>query len=466
MSTALEANIDLGHEKLVLGQVLQFGLVAEFADAGLKSEHFSRQEHVFIWQAAQQVAEAGGQADLVTVRQQLMVNGHMERVGLPYFAALVDGAPRPFLPNILLEVSRLEDLAVGRLAHYAALTLDDALKQPGAVADGVIAKHLDTIQSVLERKAAPDVAAWLDVNQQLAAHERDVKASQDGFRVELGLDALDAVMGGMRAGEVLGLMGRPGIGKTVVLSHLTKHAAAAGFGQVFFSLEMPASQIVGRLKQTLYRVGRQQLEQMTKAGGLDEGHYRRAFDRLVIVDTPSLSLSEITRRVRQIQQKPLRDVPLGLIVIDHLGLLGGDRRMTTYDRVSVQAREIKELAKRLGCVVVLAVQVSREAGGDGSRELGLGSARDSGVIEEAMDYMVGIRRLDRSLTLSPFERERFKDVIFAKVIKNRHGDPGARETAYRFYPVGLRLEEDMKLTADGEEIADRIAAATAKGGRR
>ncbi len=149
-------------------------------------------------------------------------------------------------------------------------------------------------------------------------------------------------------------------------------------------------------------------------------------------------------------------MPPRLIIIDHLGLIGGDRTLDTYDRVSTQAREVKELAKRLNCAVLLAIQVNREAGGDGSKELGLGSARDSGVVEEAMDYLIGIRRLDRSQTLSVADRARYRNVIFAKVIKNRHGDPHAEEIAYRFNAVGLQLIEDPTLHIDADDIG-RIA---------
>lgn len=461
----MSALTDLQLERAVLGQILRFGLVTEYADAGLLDEHFAREEHKLIWRAALSVAEAGGTADTLTVGSILRHDGTLERIGPAYFSALEDGVPRPALPNILLQVARLETMCSSRLLHYAALEANKAIVQPGAVADGVIAKHLDAVQQIAERKRS-EAAPWLDVSAQWSAHERDIHEAATGFRVTLGLDVLDGIIGGIRAGEVLGLLGRPGIGKTVFLSHIAKATADAGFGQVFFSLEMPGSQIVGRLKQMLYGVSRYQLEADTRLSRCDEGKYRRTFDKLVIVDSPGLSVAEMSRRVRQIQRGPLRDVPVGLIIIDHLGLIGGDRSLATYDRVSVQAREIKELAKRLGCAVVLAVQVNREAGGDGSRELGLGSARDSGVVEEAMDYMVGIRRIDRSLTLSPFERERFKDVIFTKVIKNRHGAPGDAETAYRFYPVGLRLEEDRTMTVEGEDVAARIAQTAARGGRR
>jgi hypothetical protein len=73
--------------------------------------------------------------------------------------------------------------------------------------------------------------------------------------------------------------------------------------------------------------------------------------------------------------------------------------------------------------------------------------------------------LDRSLTLSPFEREKYRDVIFSKVIKNRHGDPGHSETAYRFHPVGLKLSEDANMRPEENDVA-RIANQRAGNQRR
>jgi replicative DNA helicase len=57
--------------------------------------------------------------------------------------------------------------------------------------------------------------------------------------VWLGIPSLDNILEGIRAGEVFGLMARPGIGKTLVLGHVTGAAAEAEIGHVFFSLEMP-----------------------------------------------------------------------------------------------------------------------------------------------------------------------------------------------------------------------------------
>lgn len=462
MIDPISVMVDLELERNVLGEVLMFGLLDDFLTAGLTADMFYRKEHAMVLKAALDVSGAGSAATLITVGQRLRETGEIDEVQAGYFARMVDGVARPDSAVVLYQIARLTELLALRDINAANTILADRLTRSGALADGAVSDHLDRVQTIVERQHTPG-AMWHDVAAQLSSHEREVHDSTTAHRLAFGLTKLDEAIGGVRMGEVCGLMGRPGIGKTVFLSVITR-AIADIAGHVFFSLEMPTSQIVGRLKQNLFNMGRRAVEDSTRAGLIDQGLYLRTFDRLVIVDSPGMSVAEMGRRVRQIQKGPLRNIPIRLVTIDHLGLIGGDRSLSTYDRVSVQAREIKELAKRLECAVILAIQVNRDAGGDGSKELSLGSARDSGVVEEAMDYLIGIRRLDRSAALSPEERERYKDVIFAKVIKNRHGDPGHREIAYRFMPIGMDLREDPSLKIEHEDVA-RLAQQRA-GGRR
>jgi hypothetical protein len=104
----------------------------------------------------------------------------------------------------------------------------------------------------------------------------------------------------------------------------------------------------------------------------------------------------------------------------------------------------------------VAIQVNREQGGDGSRELTLGAARDSGVVEEAVDYLVALRRLDRCRDAAQDVREKYRDVIFLRVLKNRHGVLGD-EIAIRLNGEDLTLQEDQGLRAEESEMRDILA---------
>jgi replicative DNA helicase len=166
----------------------------------------------------------------------------------------------------------------------------------------------------------------------------------------------------------------------------------------------------------------------------------------------------MSQRIRRLQDREFQGRAIRAITIDHLGLIGGDRKLATYDRVSLQVREIKELAKAHNLAVILAIQVNREAGGDGSKELHLGSARDSGVVEEAMDYLIGMRRFDRSEALAQVERDRYKDVLFLKVIKSRHGTPGEE--------VSVQFDHTLDVRPIAMAVPESAAKVAHFGGRR
>jgi hypothetical protein len=82
---------------------------------------------------------------------------------------------------------------------------------------------------------------------------------------------------------------------------------------------------------------------------------------------------------------------------------------------------------------------------------------NSGVVEEAVDYLVGMRRLDRAMSLTPADRERYRDVLFLTLLKNRHGVLG-HEFALRMDPASLLFLEDTTTDAPAEDAASRAAA--------
>ena len=82
----------------------------------------------------------------------------------------------------------------------------------------------------------------------------------------------------------------------------------------------------------------------------------------------------------------------------------GTRTFVDAENTCAISEDLQAMTRRLGVVALIATQVSREAGGDGSRKLHLGSSRDSGVYEEVCDYQIGLRRLDRCLALTQAER--------------------------------------------------------------
>ena len=436
---------DVGLEQTILGQIIGHRQLTLYQTVGVTREAFFRQDHQDIFTAAVELQQQGVGADPITVHQQ---NQQIEKA---YVAKLPDGVPRTLPENANYLAQKLLKLSDARACYYSAIRLHEALMHVPDQVDEEVAKHLKVLDGARTRHAA-NIDRY-DAAAQWTAYRESL--TRDDKRVFLGVSPLDDAIGGIRRGEVCGIMARPGIGKTLFLGHMIGLAAQTGIRSVMFSLEMPVEQIVSRLARSVYHVGRYALEDRTVNDSLNKQQYEDRYGPLTVVDTPALTMQDIEQRLKTEEN-------VQLVLIDHLGLVGGHRGQSTYDRVSSIAREVKDLAKRTHTAVILAVQVSREAGGDGSRELSLGAARDSGIVEEVMDYLVAMRRPERSTALSATQRIRYRDVLLFSILKNRHGEVG-KETAVNVDPTNLTLECDPDFRFD--DALETIGRVRRQGGR-
>lgn len=442
---------DLAAERATLGAVLVsphiYGEVQ-----WLSPDAFYRSGHQALWSAIVSVVEAGKPLDMLTIRVELERTGTLDLVGgRAYIAALIDGVP--LSSNAPFYAERVRSLADKRKVIQRAESIIRQAAAEEVDADTAL-EALVGLQDALGTTSTNSEA--LVFSQQIESLKEAIEKAETGPRLLLGLPEIDRQIDGVQPGELLGVMARPGIGKTLVLCHITR--SLSGLGQMVFSLEMPAPQIVERLARMTYGLDKYRLRNAIRTDNLDAEPYVTAFKDMLLDASPGLTVQQMLVRTRKAQ----RHRHILAVSIDHLGLIGGDSRSTTYDRVSQQARELKEFAKRCDVVVVLLFQANRDSGGDGSKELHLGSARDSGVIEEACDYIIGMRRLDRSTTLSEYDRTRYQDVIFTKLLKHRHGTPNLGETAYRINGLSLRLEEDLSLKIEENDF-DKLKSAIAGG---
>ena len=110
--------------------------------------------------------------------------------------------------------------------------------------------------------------------------------------------------------------------------------------------------------------------------------------------------------------------------------------------------ELKSFAKRhqVALVVVLC-QVDRE-GGNGGEPIRLKMARDSGAIQEAADYLLGLWRPAMNDKLSRGERLAHKGQFVVRVLKNRSG-PAPKTVTLHFDTTSLRIEAPSALQREG-----------------
>lgn len=249
---------------------------------------------------------------------------------------------------------------------------------------------------------------------------REYIAKMDSVKVKTGFPSVDNKMRGIMPGETMCILGKTSIGKSAVLQNIgMNHVKVSNEPVLFFSLEMPITSVFERAFQIENDVSGYEIENDYKHGKLKNIQTHLLFTNLknfYTITQSGLTLEEIKNLARFAEENIYRQ-KTGLILIDYLGLISGEGN-DIYQQVSRIARSTKDLAKELNVPIIFLSQVNRSAK-ESYDELILGSARDSGAIDEASDFILGIWK-DK-------EKENEKDVeikMKVGILKNRKGGLG------------------------------------------
>ena len=161
-------------------------------------------------------------------------------------------------------------------------------------------------------------------------------------------------------------------------------------------MEMGAEQLAQRMISSVGRVDAQKLRK-GRLSDEDWDNFTAALHRLedkpiFIDDTPGLTITELSSRSRRLVNQA---GPLGLIVVDYLQLMSGQRRSAQDNRaqeLSEISRGLKSLAKELGVPVVALSQLNRSVDSRQDRRPVMSDLRESGAIEQDADVIMFIYR--------------------------------------------------------------------------
>jgi len=246
--------------------------------------------------------------------------------------------------------------------------------------------------------------------------------------VPTGFADLDALMNGLRPGQLVVVAARPAVGKSTLGLDFARSASIKhGLTSVIFSLEMSRSEITMRLLSAESRVP---LHHM-RSGPMTDDDWARLARRMVEVaeaplfidDSPNLTMMEIRAKARRLKQRH----DLRLIVVDYLQLMSSHKRVESRQQeVSELSRSLKLLAKELDVPVVAISQLNRGPEQRTDKRPQLADLRESGSIEQDADAVILLYREDAFERESPRAGE--ADLIVAK---HRNGPTATITVAFQ-----------------------------------
>lgn len=219
-------------------------------------------------------------------------------------------------------------------------------------------------------------------------------------RIPTGIPTLDFITySGLGAGHLVILAARPGVGKTAIMLHMAKAAAAAGSPAVIFSLEMTDQDLAQRF---LFSTARVQPRDVASAR-IDWSEFEIAageFDGMPIyIDFRSRDLDEICAKAILCRQS----FGCAILFVDYLQLVKTPHIRKERDdlRIGEITSRLKALAKDCGIPVVTLCQLNRDMTRE-KRSPELQDLKGSGSIEQDADMV---------LMLEAGSEERLKEVL-------------------------------------------------------
>jgi replicative DNA helicase len=420
-TVSLPQNVEA--EAAMLGAMMIDNRLADDLIDRLDAEHFFEPLHGRIFSAIKTLRGNDMLASPVTLRPMFEQDAGMRELGGPAYLAQLTGSGAGLI-GARQFAKQIYDLAM--------------LRTLVTVGRGLVDRAMDTSEEVNPRaqieaaeeelyKVASDGATESQTKSFLQAAKTTLKMAEVALNsgghisgITTGIESINTKIGGMHRSDLMILAGRPGMGKTSLATNIAFNAAqrwmrdmadgidperSLGAKVAFFSLEMSADQLAGRVLSEQARIN----SDVLRSGKISRHEFQALATTaaelenlpLFIDDTANLSIASLHTRARRLQRR--HNNQLGLIIVDYLQLLSGSAKSSGDGRVqeiSEISRGLKGVAKDLNVPVMALSQLSRAVEQREDKRPLLSDLRESGSIEQDADMVMFVYREDYYLNMA------------------------------------------------------------------
>jgi replicative DNA helicase len=302
------------------------------------------------------------------------------------------------ITNTLAYAKEIKDSSVKRelialATEIKKVTIEDELPAIEAV---------DYVQNALYKittdSASSELKNMYQITTDTLLHMEKMKQRGNTYLIgeTTGFDALDRKTTGFNNGDLVIIAARPAMGKTSFVLNTALENVERGSGVIFFSLEMPAEQLMMRLISTKTKIPLQNV----RKGDLDDKQWStvtKAFDdlnkkKLFVDDSGSVNINQLRARVRKIAGNKENNIKM--VIIDYLQLMQGTGGKDRHLEVSEISRGLKMLAREMSIPILALSQLNRGLESRPDKRPMLSDIRESGSIEQDADIIMFVYRDD------------------------------------------------------------------------
>jgi len=274
--------------------------------------------------------------------------------------------------------------------------------------------------------------SWRPLDEIAAAHYTWALAEHS--RVPLGFEFFDnATSGGIARGEVAMFLARSGVGKSWWACNVVNNNADVP--TMFFSLEMQDRFMLQRLTAVHMGEPTPFIENEIREWGRSAAMEKTVahFDKLAIIDTPNISIKEMSKDVRAYEER--YGTKPHLVLVDYLELLKAGMSMSALEGVDMASRRLKDWAREEDVALIVLHQTNSSTANRIGVDYGhnaQGSPVDAGQMaltrqsarfggDTAADYTIAMYKPSLAPDMPPSVAESRQSEIMMQLLKNRGG---------------------------------------------
>lgn len=209
---------------------------------------------------------------------------------------------------------------------------------------------------------------------------------------DTGFKELNRMTTGFNDGDLVIIAARPSMGKTAFALNIVQRSLDNNDGVVFFSLEMPAEQLLLRMLSAKTSISLQNL----RVGNMNDDEWSRftaAYEDMrqksfFVDDGGTVNINQLRAKLRKLKS---RHKEINLAVIDYLQLMSGGAKERHLE-VSEISRGLKMLARELNIPIIALSQLNRGLESRSDKRPMLSDLRESGAIEQDADIILFVYR--------------------------------------------------------------------------
>jgi len=387
----MENMYNLNIERAVLSAVIFDPETYEEIAAKLKPHDFYLPFHQHVFAAMEELSVEEKPLDDEFLRSKLNSMGKFDEVAM---LDLLSANPITNTAAYLKEIkAKSSKRALATLAtEIKKVTIEDDL--PAEDVMNLVEKKL---YEITQNSTSDDFRESKEITLAMMAEIERLKALGNSKLIgtDTGFRNLNDKTSGFGKGDLVIIAARPAMGKTALVLNMALKAIERNEGVAFFSLEMPAEQLMLRMLSAktsiplqALRVGDLRDEQWSQLSAATQD---LASKKLFVDDGGYATIHHVRSKLRKLKaQHP----EISVAIIDYLQLMSGEGKEGRQQEVSEISRGLKQLARELQIPIVALSQLNRGVESRDNKRPMLSDLRESGAIEQDADIILFVYRDD------------------------------------------------------------------------